>query len=95
MPLWGPLCLLVQEDTFLFYFLFWGDRVCLCSPDWPGIHIDLPASAMRVLRLKASATMPSHEDTLKHPVPDTSSPSSFHLTCCHVGPGWDRPQRIG
>ena len=49
------------------YFLVFRDRVSLCSPGCPGTHsIDqaglelrnLPASASRVLELKACATMP-------------------------------------
>jgi hypothetical protein len=50
----------------LFCFVFW-DRVSLCSPGCPGTHFvdqaglelrNLPASASRVLGLKACATMP-------------------------------------
>jgi hypothetical protein len=52
--------------TFFFFpFFFFWDRVSLCSPDCPGTHSvdqagldlrNLPASASRVLGLKASAT---------------------------------------
>jgi hypothetical protein len=54
----------------LFYFLFFlvfRDRVSLCSPGCPGTHFldqaglelrNPPASASRVLGLKACATMP-------------------------------------
>jgi hypothetical protein len=47
------------------FVLFFGDRVSLCSPDWPGTHSvdqaglelrNLPASASQVLGLKASIT---------------------------------------
>jgi hypothetical protein len=53
---------------FLFLFLFFQDRVSLYSPGCPGTHFvdqaDLelrnpPASASRVLELKACATTPS------------------------------------
>jgi hypothetical protein len=49
-------------------FFFFRDRVSLCSPGCPGTHSvdqaglkprNLPASASRVLGLKACATMPS------------------------------------
>jgi hypothetical protein len=51
----------------LFLFLFLRDRVSLCSAGCPGTHsvdqaglelTDLPASASRVLGLKACTTMP-------------------------------------
>jgi hypothetical protein len=51
-----------------FGFLFFRDRVSLCSPGCPGTHFldqaglefrNLPASASQVLGLKACATMPS------------------------------------
>jgi hypothetical protein len=50
-----------------FFFFFPRDRVSLCSPGCPGTHFvdqaglqlrNLPASASRVLGLKAFATMP-------------------------------------
>jgi hypothetical protein len=53
----------------IFLFCF-GDRVSLCSPGCPGTHFvdqaglelrNPPASASRVLGLKAYATMPSSE----------------------------------
>jgi hypothetical protein len=52
-----------------FYFLFFQDRVSLCGPGCPGTHsVDQaglklrnpPASASRVLGLKACATTPGH-----------------------------------
>jgi hypothetical protein len=52
---------------FVFVFLFFQDRVSLYSPSCPGTHFvdqaclklrNLPASASRVLRLKACATTP-------------------------------------
>jgi hypothetical protein len=52
---------------FLFVCLFFGDRVSLCNPGCPGTHfvdqagLELrhpPASASRVLGLKACATTP-------------------------------------
>ena len=51
----------------LLLFLFFRDRVSLCSPGYPETHFvdqaglklrNLPASASRVLGLKACATMP-------------------------------------
>jgi hypothetical protein len=62
----------LREGTVLFFvvlfcFLFFRDRVSLCSPGCPGTHSvdqaglelrNLPASASRVLGLKACATMP-------------------------------------
>jgi hypothetical protein len=53
--------------VMLFYFVCFRDRVSLCSPGCPGTHsvdqavLELrnpPASASRVLGLKACATMP-------------------------------------
>ena len=53
--------------VFLFCFLFFQDRVSLCSPGCPGTHFvdqcglklrNLPASASQVLGLKACTTMP-------------------------------------
>jgi hypothetical protein len=52
---------------FLFFFVFFRDRVSLCSPGCPGTHsvdqagLELrnpPASASQVLGLKACATTP-------------------------------------
>jgi hypothetical protein len=51
----------------LFCFSVFRDRVSLCSPGYPGTHFvdqaglklrNLPASAFRVLGLKACATTP-------------------------------------
>lgn len=40
-------------------FWFWfGGRVSLCSPDWPGTHRDARVSATRVLGLKACTAIP-------------------------------------
>jgi hypothetical protein len=53
---------------FFFFFLVFRDRVSLCSPGCPGTHFvdqaglelrDPPASASRVLGLKACTTTPS------------------------------------
>jgi hypothetical protein len=53
----------------LFVFGFFQDRVSLCSPGCPGTHLvdqaglelrNLPASASRVLGLKACATIAQH-----------------------------------
>jgi hypothetical protein len=53
----------------LFWFLFFRDRVSLCSPGCPGTHFvdqaglelrNPPASASGVLGLKACATMPGN-----------------------------------
>jgi hypothetical protein len=53
--------------TSFFFFFFFPDRVSLCSPGCPGTHSvdqaglklrNLPASASRVLGLKACTTMP-------------------------------------
>jgi hypothetical protein len=53
---------------FIFYFVF-RDRVSLCSPGCPGTHSvdqaglklrDPPASASRVLGLKACVTTPGY-----------------------------------
>ena len=55
-------------DTF-FFFLVFRDRVSLCSPGCPGTHFvdqaglelrNPPASASRVLGLKACATTPGY-----------------------------------
>jgi hypothetical protein len=52
---------------FVLFFFFLRDRVSLCSPGYPGTHsvdqagLELrnpPASASRVLGLKACATTP-------------------------------------
>ena len=52
---------------FFFFFLVFRDRVSLCSPGYPGTHFvdqaglelrNPPASASRVLGLKACATTP-------------------------------------
>jgi hypothetical protein len=56
-----------QKDFFGFVCLFFQDRVSLYSPGCPGIHFvdqaglelrNPPASASRVLGLKACATTP-------------------------------------
>ena len=56
-----------QLDRLLFSFLFFQDRISLCSCGCPGIQSvvqaalelrNLPASASQVLGLKACATMP-------------------------------------
>jgi hypothetical protein len=58
---------------FFLFFLVFRDRVSLYSPGCPGTHFvdqvglelrDLPASASRVLGLKAYATTPSCKATL-------------------------------
>jgi hypothetical protein len=55
---------------FIFYFLVFRDRVSLCSPGCPGTHFvdeaglelrNPPASASRVLGLKACATTPGFD----------------------------------
>jgi hypothetical protein len=60
-------CTPTQEEP-LFFFLVFRDRVSLYSPGCPGTHFvdqaglelrNPPASASRVLGLKACATMPS------------------------------------
>jgi hypothetical protein len=60
--------------SFFFFFLVFRDRVSLCSPGCPGTHsvdqagLELrnpPASASRVLGLKACATTPSGLDFSK------------------------------
>jgi hypothetical protein len=58
----------MSTSPFLFSFVcLFQDRVFLCSPGCPGTHSedhaglklrDLPASASRVLGLKASSTTP-------------------------------------
>jgi hypothetical protein len=57
---------------FSFFFFFFWDRVCLCSPGCPGTHFedqtglelrDSPASASRVLGLKACTTTPGSWST--------------------------------
>jgi hypothetical protein len=59
----GPLK--EQSCSFFVYFLFFRDRVSLCSPGCPGTHFvdqaglelrNPPASVSRVLGLKACAT---------------------------------------
>jgi hypothetical protein len=60
---------------FIFYFLFFRDRVSLCSPGCSGTHsvdqagLELrnpPASASRVLGLKACATTPGLDNVFKY-----------------------------
>jgi hypothetical protein len=58
---------------FLFFFFFLLDRVSLCSPGCPGTQdqdgLELrnpPASASRVLGLKACTTMPGSGSILPH-----------------------------
>jgi hypothetical protein len=62
------LCLLL---IIMFFFFFFWDRVSLCSPGCPGTHFvdqaglelrNPPASASRVLGLKACATMPGYNN---------------------------------
>jgi hypothetical protein len=57
-------------NFFLVLFFVFQDRVSLCSPGYPGTHFvdqtglelrNLPASASRVLGLKACATTPATE----------------------------------
>ena len=58
----------LQSYFFIFYlFIYFGDRVSLCSPGCPGTHFvdqgglelrNPPASASRVLGIKACATTP-------------------------------------
>jgi hypothetical protein len=57
----------LPAESFFFFFLVFRDRVSLCSPGCPGTHsvdqagLELrnpPASASRVLGLKACATTP-------------------------------------
>jgi hypothetical protein len=54
---------------YFFFFLVFRDRVSLCSPGCPGTHFvdqaglelrNLPASAYRVLGLKAYTTTPGN-----------------------------------
>jgi hypothetical protein len=63
------------KRLFFFYFSFFPDRVSLCSPVCPGTHsvdqagLELrnqPASASRVLGLKAWATTPCSNDYFKY-----------------------------
>jgi hypothetical protein len=58
---------LVKDLLSVCLFLFFQDRVSLCSPGCPGTHFvdqadlelrNLPASASQVLGLKACATTP-------------------------------------
>jgi hypothetical protein len=58
----------VSKQMIFFFFLVFRDRVSLCSPGCPGTHFvdqaglelrNPPASASRVLGLKACATTPS------------------------------------
>jgi hypothetical protein len=70
-------------------FLFFQDRVSLCSPGCPGTHSvdqaglelrNLPASASQVLGLKACAITPSLETLffkVEAPVPWKVTPSSL------------------
>jgi hypothetical protein len=63
-----------ERYSFLFFvFLVFRDRVSLCSPGCPGTHFvdqaglelrNPPASASRVLGLKACATTPGERDIL-------------------------------
>jgi hypothetical protein len=64
------VCFVFVLFLFVFCFLFFRDRISLCSPDCPGTHSvdqaglklrNLPASAFRVLGLKACATTPGFE----------------------------------
>jgi hypothetical protein len=65
---WGFVCLFVcLFFWFVFVFFVFQDRVSLCSPGCPGTHFvdqaglelrNPPASASRVLGLKACATTP-------------------------------------
>jgi hypothetical protein len=61
-------------ESFFFFVLFFRDRVSLCSPGCPGTHFvdqaglelrNPPASASRVLGLKACATTPGHCGSFK------------------------------
>jgi hypothetical protein len=65
-----------------FLFLFFRDRVSLCSPGCPGTHFvdqaglelrKLPASASQVLGLKACATTARHSKALKARLPQPPS----------------------
>jgi hypothetical protein len=85
---------------FYFYFLVFWDRVSLCSPACPGTHsvdqagLELrnpPASASRVLGLKACATMLGFTFTFvlfffpfpSLPAPSTSDwPKAWQVPCC-------------
>jgi hypothetical protein len=89
MKIFG-FCFVFVYLVGFFLLVFW-DRVSLCSPDCPGTHSvdqtglelrNLPASASRVLGLKACATRPSWMKVLIH-VPQhisfrTSSPTPFN-----------------
>jgi hypothetical protein len=66
-----------SQNLFLFicFVLFFWDRVSLYSPGYPGTHFvaqaglelrNPPASASRVLGLKACATMPGFSQYLNH-----------------------------
>jgi hypothetical protein len=66
----NPLALPISINSFFFFFLVlvFQDRVSLCSLGYPGTHSvdqaglelrNLPASASRVLGLKACETTPS------------------------------------
>jgi hypothetical protein len=68
---WSQICELFE---LLFFFLVFRDRVSLCSPGCPGTHFvdqaglelrNPPASASRVLGLKACATTPGLNFLLK------------------------------
>jgi hypothetical protein len=56
---------LSTSPSFIYLFIFYQDRVSLCSPGCPGTHSvnqaglklrNLPASASQVLELKVCAT---------------------------------------
>jgi hypothetical protein len=77
------VCLFCFVLFFFVCFLFFGDRVSLCSSGCPGTHFvdqaglelrNPPASASRVLGLKACATTPSY---FSHIYPSLSSPISI------------------
>jgi hypothetical protein len=76
--------LLVSLLSFFFFFLVFRDRVSLCSPGCPGTYFvdqaDLelrnpPASASRVLGLKACATRPLLVSLNLRPCPHSLSSS--------------------
>jgi hypothetical protein len=65
---------MAQWAKFIFFFFVFRDRVSLCSPGCPETHVvdqaglklrNLPASASRVLGLKACATTPGSKCTFK------------------------------